>query len=299
MEGPRLPEVLFGDTPARVVHASSTAMSVLVPEGLAGGRTPIRVEGCPGETVFVEVAAVLATGLHQVDSPIFDQQGNLYVTYSGSRGQEVPVAVFRVTPAGVREPFVTGIMNSTSMAFDRSGTLYVSSRFSGTISRVTPDGRAETFATELGVPCGLAFGGDGTLFVGDRTGTIFRVTSDGRATPFATLPSSVAAFHLAMSPDDVLYVTAPTLGAYDHVYRVEMNGQVASVYAGFGRPQGLAFASEALCVVEALAGSSGLYRLRPDGVAEQVVAAPSLVGVAFAHDGTTAVTSNETAYRLN
>ena len=54
------------------------------------------------------------------------------------------------------------------------------------------------------------------------------------------------------------------------------------MYSGFGRPQGLAFDSQgALYVVEALAGWSGLYRLRPDGTAELVVAGPSLVGVAF------------------
>ena len=154
----RLPEVRIGDVPARVVRASSTALAVLVPEGLTGGPTPIRIEGHPGETVFIDIGSVLATGLHQVDNPVFDRDGNLYVTYSGSRGQEVPVSIFRVTPDGVREPFVTGIVNPTSMAFDESGRLYVSSRFDGTVYRVSPGGQTEAFATELGVACGLAFG---------------------------------------------------------------------------------------------------------------------------------------------
>jgi len=296
---PRLPEVRIGDVPARIVRASSTVLAVLVPEGLDGGPTSIRIEGRPGETVFIEVATVLATGLHQVDNPVFDRDGNLYVTYSGSRGQDVPVSIFRVTPSGVREPFVTGITNPTSMAFDPSGTLYVSSRFDGTVYRVSPAGQSQVFATELGVPCGLAFGRDGTLFVGDRSGTIFRVTPDAHAAPFATLPPSVAAFHLAMSPDNHLYVTAPTLSAYDHVYRVDQAGAVSRVYSGFGRPQGLAFdASGQLHVVEALAGSSGLYGLRTDGTVTYIVAAPALVGVAFGPDGTLVVASNETAYRL-
>ena len=54
------------------------------------------------------------------------------------------------------------------------------------------------------------------------------------------------------------------------------------MYSGFGRPQGIAFDSQgALYVVEALAGSNGLYRVRPDGSAELIVAGQSLVGVAF------------------
>lgn len=298
IEQPRLPTVRIGDIPARVVCASSTAIAVLVPEGLEGGPTPIRIEGRPGETIFIEVGSVLATGLHQVDNPVFDRDSNLYVTYSGSRGQEVPVSIFRVTASGVREPFVTGIVNPTSMAFDSAGSLYVSSRFDGSVYRVSSDGKSEVFASELGVACGLAFDREGTLFVGDRSGTIFRVTPSGQATPFATLPASVAAFHLAMSPDDVLYVTAPTLGPYDHVYRIDRHGEISRVYSGFGRPQGLVFdASGQLHVVEALAGNSGLFRLRSDGSVEQVVAAPALVGVAFGPDGIV-VASNETIYRL-
>jgi sugar lactone lactonase YvrE len=298
VQQPRLPEVRVGDIPARVVSASSTSIALLVPEGLEGGPTPIRIEGRPGETIFIEVGSVLATGLHQVDNPVFDGAGNLYVTYSGSRGQEVAVSIFRVTASGMREPFVSGIVNPTSMTFDRTGLLYVSSRFDGSVYRVAPDGRSEVFASELGVACGLAFDHEGTLFVGDRSGTIFRVTPDGGAQPFAALPPSVAAFHLAMSSDDMLYVTAPTMGPYDHVYRIDRSGAISRVYSGFGRPQGLAFdPSGQLHVVEALAGNSGLFHLRSDGTSEQVVAAPVLVGVAFDPDATV-VASNETVYRL-
>src|SRR5581483_4263312 len=101
------------------------------------------------------------------------------------------------------------------------------------------------------------------LFVGDRSGTIFRVDPAGRATTFATLPSSVAAFHLAMGPDGALYVTGPTLSSYDALYRIDHDGVVTTTYTGFGRPQGLAFDRHGtLFVVEALAGSSGVYRFR-------------------------------------
>ncbi len=299
VDRPHLPQVQIGGAGARVVQASSSSLSVIVPAGLEGGPTPIRVEGVAGETMFIEIAAPFATGLHQVDNPVFDREGNLYVTYSGTRGQQVPVSIFKVRPTGARETFSSGIVNATSMAMDPDGRLYVSSRFEGTVYRVNEDGTFETFATDLGIACGLAFAKDGTLFVGDRSGTIFRVNAAGKADAFATLPSSVAAFHLAIAPDGVIWVTAPTLSTYDPIYKVALDGSVSTVDVRFGRPQGIAFdASGHACVVEALAGSSGLYRLQPDGRPELLLSGPNLIGVAFDSFGTTVVCSNETAYRL-
>src|SRR5712691_7341705 len=187
-DGPSPPEVRIGDVPARVVYASSTGIAVIVLSGFEAGASPIRVGGVSGETVFVEVAAPFASGLHQVDSPVFDRDGNLYVTYSGTRGQQVPVSIFRVRPNGTRETFSSGIVNATSMAIDAEGRLYVSSRFEGTVYRVHSDGTFEPFATDLGVACGLAFAPDGSLFVGDRSGTLFRVDRHGKASAFASMP---------------------------------------------------------------------------------------------------------------
>jgi len=300
LDQPHLPAVRVGDLPARVVYASPATLAIVVPPGIPeGGRIPVRIEGVAGETAYLDVAAPFATGLHQVDNPAFDREGNLYVTYSGTRGQQVPVSIFRVRPNGTRETFSSGIVNPTSMAFDREGRLYVSSRFEGTVYRVAPDGSTEPFASDLGVACGLAFAPDGSLFVGDRSGTIFRVDAAGHATTFASLPASVAAFHLAMGPDHALYATAPTLASYDPVYRIGEDGTVTVRAAGFGRPQGLAFdGNGSLFVVEALAGVSGLYRVPPKGAPELVLAGPGLVGVAFDAFGGLVVCSNETAYRI-
>ncbi len=298
---PGLPEIRIGDLAARVVYASSTSVAVLVPGGLDGGRTSVRVEGAAGETAFLEVGTILANGLHQVDNPVFDGDGNLYVTYSGSRGQEVPVSIFRVSRTGRREAFVSGLVNPTSTAFGPDGDLYVSSRFEGSVYRVRPDGSHSMFATDLGIACGLAVGPDGTLYVGDRSGTLFAVQPDGSARPLATLPPSVAAFHVAVGPDGQVYVTGPTLGSYDHLYRVDpASGRVESLYSGFGRPQGLAFDSQgALYVVDAVAGWCGLYRLREDRSTELVLSGQGLIGLAIDPSGGLVVCSNDTAYRLN
>ena len=299
IDGPFLPEVRVGDSRARIVFASNTDLGAIVPPGLEGGRATVRVAGAR-DTTHLDIASPFATGLHQVDNPVFDRDGNLYVTYSGTRGQQVPVSIFRVRPNGTRETFSSGIVNPTSMAIDPQGRLHVSSRFEGTVYRVSEDGSAEPFASDLGVACGLAFADDGTLFVGDRSGTIFRVDAKGRASTFASLPASVAAFHLAIGPDQALYVTGPTLSSYDVLYRIERDGTVAATYEAFGRPQGLAVdRTGTLFVVEALAGASGLYRYRPGATPELVLAGPSLVGVAFSPDGVMVVSSNETAYRLS
>ena len=120
-----------------------------------------------------------------------------------------------------------------------------------------------------------------------------------QATSFAIL-SNVAAFHLAMAPDGVLFATAPTLSTRDAVYAIDPHGEVSIVCRTFGRPQGMGVdAHGALHVVEALAGASGLYRLIADGETEQVVAASSLVGVAFDDAGGAVVVSGDTAYRFD
>jgi sugar lactone lactonase YvrE len=186
------------------------------------------------------------------------------------------------------------------MAFGPDGHLYVSSRFEGAVYRVNDDGTHKQVASDLGIACGLAFDVDGWMYVGDRSGTIFRFR-DGQATTFAALPPSVAAFHLAMSPEGELFVSGPTLGTYDHIHRISEAGEVRTVPTSFGRPQGLAFAPDgSLHVIDALAGASGLYRFAtPDSEPELVVSGGALVGVAFGPNGELVVSSNDTAYRFD
>jgi DNA-binding beta-propeller fold protein YncE len=295
-----IPDVTVGGRRALVAFASRTRIVFTIPLDVESGTAPITIDDRAGETAYVSIGEVWATGLHQVDNPVIDARGNLFVTYSGSRGQESPVSIFRVTKSGTREPFVSGIVNATSLAIGPDGRLYVSSRFDGAVYTVTADGTHEMLIPDLGVACGLAFDRDGVLYVGDRSGTVFRVR-DGSAETFASLPASIAAFHLAISPSGELFVSGPTLASYDHVYRIGSDGSVRSLLATFGRPQGLAFSPDegVLHVVDAQAGRSGLYRLSDlDGDPELLVSGEGFIGVAFGPAGEIAVASSDTAYRF-
>jgi sugar lactone lactonase YvrE len=292
------PAVRIGGLPARIVFVSERALGILVPENVPGPRAEVLVEGVDGGTEL-HVGQPVASELHQVDNPVFDTAGNLYVTDSGTRGQRVPVSVFRVRPDGTREPFVSGIVNATSMTMGPDGLLYVSSRFEGKVYRVDREGRAVAIGTDLGITCGLAFGADGGLFVGDRSGTIFRLDpASGAARVHASLPASVAAFHLAGGDADHLYVTAPTLASHDDVYRVDADGTVSVVCSALGRPQGLAYRHGHLYVVDAAAGWNGVYRVGAGGKIEAIVAGTNLIGLAFDPAGGFVVASNDTVYRF-
>lgn len=294
------PMVSVGEIRAHLVSASDRAISALVPSAAAPGVQPLKVSTVPGGRVLLRVGRAAATGIHQVDNPAVDREGRVYVTYSGSRGEEAPVSVFRVGRGGLRDPFVSGITNPTALACGPDGHLYVSSRFDGTVYRVSADGRAEPYASDLGVACGLAFDDEGALFVGDRSGTIFKIPRNGEPRVHATLPPSIAAFHVALGFGGVLFVTGPTLSPVDCVYRVDPSGEVSIHYRGFGRPQGLAVGPDGvLYVAEALAGASGIYRLRDGAPPELVVSGPDVIGLAFAPSGGLLVVTSDTLYEFD
>lgn len=307
-----LPHVLVGDKDARVVAASPRGVTITVPNDADAGEQIVRIDEMPGASGRLTVAALLAADVHQVDSPVFDREGRLYATRSGSRDAKPQVPLFRIETDGVKTPLEVEIGNPTSLAIGPDGWLYVSSRFDGNVHRVniadrTADGRGtpdvERYATELGVATGLAFSPNGDLFVGDRSGTIFRVRPDRQVETYATLPASVAAFHLAFGPDGCLYVAAPTLATHDAIYRISPERLVDVVTDRFGRPQGIAFDANGDCyVVDALAGSAGLFKLDVTADApepELVVAAASLVGVAFGPGPVAALASNDTVWKLD
>jgi sugar lactone lactonase YvrE len=299
--------VNFDGSPAHISAATHKRALVLVPRLDGGGDCEVSVSlgeepKSIGKPAPFSAGKKLAGGIHSVTSPAFDRSdGSLFVTRSGSRGEHVPVSLLRIRPEGDLTEFSGDIANPTSIAFDKSGQMFVTSRLEGTVYRVTPLKEVVEFASDLGIATGLAFNSDGEMFVGDRSGTIYRVNEIGEARAWATLEPSVSAYHLAFGPDGFLYVTGPTVCSFDCVIRFNEDGEPSIFFRGLGRPQGLAFDRDGnLYVAASLRGRRGIVRISPDGGrAEIVVAGMNLVGLAFGVNGEMVVATNDSVYRLS
>jgi sugar lactone lactonase YvrE len=246
------------------------------------------------------VAVPIADNLNPVTNPALDADGNIYVTFSGSRGQKVPVAIFKIDTNYTVKPFLTDMMNPTAIAFDRAGIMYVSSRFDGTVYRVANSGTMSTYAEGMGIATGIAFDKDENLYVGDRSGTIFKIARDRQIFVFATLEPSVSAYHLAFGPHGDLFVTGPTTSSFDCVRKIDAQGNVSTFYRGLGRPQGLAFDAEGnLYVAASLSGKRGIVKITPDGKAALQVAGQQLVGLAFAPGRSVVLATTNSVHHLS
>jgi sugar lactone lactonase YvrE len=293
------PQVRFGDQPGSLLLSSPNRLVVRVPEGVSSGDVTVDTGAAVSAPASVAVGVTIADNLHPVANPALDSAGNTFTTFSGSRGQKVPVSVFKIDRQQVVRPFLNDLVNPTGLAFDRAGHLYVSSRMEGTIYKVSPDGQREIYAEGMGVATGIAFDGDENLYVGDRTGTVFKISRDRQIFVFATIEPSMAAYHLAFGPDGNLYLTGPTISSFDHVFRITPAGEVTSFYRGLGRPQGLAFDVEGnLYVAASLAGQRGIVRITPGAKVERVVSGYGIVGLAFTRQQSIMVATNSSLIQL-
>ena len=294
------PRVTIGDVSAPIVIGSDSFVIARVPEGATAGELVVENGEQASESWACDIGVPIADSLHPVTNPAIDSFGNVYTTFSGSRGQKVPVAVYKVDLNFTMKPFINDLMNATALAFDAEGMLYISSRYDGFIYQVTPNGSMSTYVEGMGVATGIAFDGKGNLYVGDRSGTIFKISPNRQIFVFATLEPSIAAYHLAFGPDDWLYVTGPTTSSFDAVHRVSQEGEVEVFYRGLGRPQGLAFDDQGrLYVASSLSGRKGIVRVYPDKRADLFVSGPGIVGLAFTPSRAMVITTTNALYRVD
>jgi streptogramin lyase len=294
------PIVRFGESEAALSLASSSRLIVRVPENAIGSELQVVQAEHRSKPFPVSIGFQIADNLHPVTNPVVDSNGNIYVTFSGPRGQRVPVSLYKISSNYTVKPFVTSLTNPTGLALDRNGNLFVSCRHDGTIYRVPPDGRAEQWMEGMGIATGIAFDGHGNLFVGDRSGTIFKISPSREIFVFATLEPSMSAYHLAFHPSGELYVTGPTTSSYDRVYRITQGGDVNVFYRGLGRPQGMAFDRESnLYLAASLGGRRGIVRITPQGHAEHVLSGSALVGLALLPSGRTILAANSALFTLD
>jgi sugar lactone lactonase YvrE len=299
---PSLCAVTIGEAPAQIVALGPRRVLAVVPE-TKGGEVEVRLSsnGKLSDPAFLTVAKKLAGDLHPVANPAFDpDDGALFVTRSGSRGEELPVTLFRIDISGDVSEYSGDISNPTGIAFSPDGQMFVTSRLDGNVYKLNPFKEAVAFARNLGFATGIAFDSQGLMHVGDRSGTIFKVNGIGEERVWTEIEGSVSAFHLAFGPDDSLYVTGPTLTSFDSIWRINPEGDVDTFFKGLGRPQGLAFDRDGnLYVAAALRGRRGIVRISPGGTeAKVVVAGVNLVGLAFSATGEMAVVSIDSVYSV-
>ena len=293
--------VLFGDTAAQIVALGPRRVLVQVPETKDGEvAVALKNKDNLSEPARLTVAKKLAGDLHPVANPAFDpDDGALFVTRSGSRGEELPVTLFKIDLSGDVSEYSGDIPNPTGIAFAPDGQMFVSSRLEGVVYRLTPFKEAVVFARNLGIATGIAFDRRGVMYIGDRTGTIFKVNGIGEERAWTQIEPSVSAFHLAFGPDESLYVTGPTVTSFDSIWRISPEGEVDVFFKGLGRPQGLAFDREGnLYVAAALRGRRGIVRITPGGEAKMIVAGVNLIGLAFSAAGEMVVVSIDSVYSL-
>jgi sugar lactone lactonase YvrE len=316
----RLPHITLNDITTPITLARPTRATVRIPEGAFPGDLIVHRALASSNALPVQVATLMTESVHPVANPAADAEGNLFVTLSGSRGQQLPISIFRIdtrnpSPNGeyTLRPFVRNLLNPTGLAFGPDGYLYTSSRAEGTIYRISPAGDVSTYAEGMGIATGIAFDPDGNLFVGDRSGTIFKIA---RPTPdpdplvdpaltareifvFATLEPSIAAYHLAFNDAGTLYVTGPTTSSSQSIHAIDRDGNASIFSTGLGRPQGMAFDIEDnLYVAASLHGQRGIVRITPERQASLAVSGNNLVGLCFLEHGACALATRDSLYHL-
>ena len=294
------PRVVIGEVGAPVIIGSDSFVIARVPEGATAGELVIESGELTSDSWACDIGLLVAESLHPVANPAVDSFGNIYSTFSGSRGQKVPVAVYRVDLNFNMKPFINDLMNATAMAFDPQGMLYISSRYDGIVYQATPNGNVSVFVEGMGVATGIAFDQEQNLYVGDRSGTIFKISPNRQIFVFATLEPSIAAYHLAFGPDGYLYVAGPTTSSFDSVYRVSHEGEVEVFYRGLGRPQGMAFDDEGrLYIAASISGRKGVVRITQDRRADLFLSGPGIVGLAFTPSRALVVSTTNALYRVD
>ena len=240
-----------------------------------GRATPVRIDDAPARPATCRLAASFATGLHQVDNPVFDREGNCTsptAARAASRCRCRSSASRRTARASRSAP-----ASSTRRRWrsGRTAALRVEPLRGHGVSRRTPTAR-----TSASPPISASRAASRSTPTGACSSAIAPARSSAsrrHGDAFATLPPSVAAFHLAWSRR--ARCTSPRRRWRRTTRCIESiaTGEVRIAADAVRPAAGIAFSSgQASCTSsKRWPAASGLYRLPLDGEPELVVSAPA------------------------
>src|SRR5260370_17676359 len=112
-----LPRVPIGDVDAPIVIGSDSYVIVRVPEGASAGELVVAAGNQASRAWTCDIGIQIADNLHPVGNPAVDAFGNIYATFSGSRGQKTPVSGYKIDLNYTPTPFPSDLMNATGLDF--------------------------------------------------------------------------------------------------------------------------------------------------------------------------------------
>ena len=115
------PKVTIGEVGAPVIIGSDSFVIARVPEGASAGELVVESGAHASASWACDIGMMVADSLHPVSNPAVDSFGNIFTTFSGSRGQKVPVAVYKIDLNFAIKPFINELMNATAPHLRRAG----------------------------------------------------------------------------------------------------------------------------------------------------------------------------------
>ena len=127
--------VFFGDTNSRIDAVSKNMIMTTIPEDCTSSEVTVQKDSIASEPFYFKIPLPIITGLHLVDNPTIDSNDTIYATFSGGRGENTPISVFKVVNFKEKRIYLKGIVNATSLTIDNHDVLYILSRFNGKLYR--------------------------------------------------------------------------------------------------------------------------------------------------------------------
>src|SRR5258708_31450383 len=102
------PVVNFNGLKGAILASSEDFLIAQVPMGARSGQIVVHSNGTASNPHDLKIAQpITEIAVHPVANPAVDLEGNIFVTFSGSRGQKVPVSIYKIDTDYNIKPFIS------------------------------------------------------------------------------------------------------------------------------------------------------------------------------------------------